>query len=217
MNHPSSVTDTDLRSAPLAILGRYFVYLCALALLCQMQYWSVLANPGTRFSELSFVELAQSGLLLVSLILLWRTRQLGTWPAGTALMFGWLLASLIREQDFQLDRLFDGLWQWLVAVVAIATVRHLWRQREQIAEECRSFFAWSGFGLFMGGFMATYVFSRLMGRSALWEAVLGEAYQYRIKSGVEETLELLGYALMFAACVELWLLARRRFKRMGRH
>ena len=70
----------------------------------------------------------------------------------------------------------------------------------------------SAFGLFMGGFFTVYVFSRLMGRHELWQAVLGNAYEYRIKSGVEESLELMGYLLMLYACIELWARARERHR-----
>ena len=57
--------------------------------------------------------------------------------------------------------------------------------------------------------LVTYVFSRLYGRSDFWEAILQEHYVRTFKDAAEEVVELLGYALILIAVIELTLLARR--------
>ncbi|MCM2131238.1 hypothetical protein [Larsenimonas rhizosphaerae] len=191
-------------------LVRYLGYLLLTALVCQGLYWSLLLEEIPRFSETSFVELAQTAALAASLACLWCARRKGLYSYGIPLLFGWLLASLVREQDAMLDSIIDDLWQWCVGLIALVTVTHTVRHRRRIARELGQFIQESAFGLFMGGFFTVYVFSRLMGRHELWQAVLGSAYEYRIKSGVEESLELMGYLLMLYACIELWARARER-------
>ncbi|MCM2973267.1 hypothetical protein [Larsenimonas suaedae] len=194
-------------------LARYLGYALILALICQLELWTLTVDAMPRFSETSFVEVAQSVALALSVVVLIWARRFPLYRQGVVLMAGWLLASLIREQDFLFDQMMDGLWQVLVAAVALPTLVYTWRQRATLAQECQRFFATQAFGLFMGGFLTTYVFSRLLGRKVVWQAVLGSDYAYRIKSGVEENIELLGYLLMLFACIELALQARRHFQK----
>ena len=66
------------------------------------------------------------------------------------------------------------------------------------------------FGLFAAGFLGTFAFSRLYGRSEMWEALLAERYVRVFKDAAEEVTELFGYTLLMFAMVELVLWIRRR-------
>ena len=211
MSDPLS-TPAERRQA-LNSLYRYVAYLFFIALICQCLYWDALPRAlENQFTESSFAEISQTVMLLVSLILLWKIRAMGVYRHGVVLMFALLLASLIREQDFMLDRVFDDLWQWLVTLVLLPAVVFLVRYRLHVLDECGRYMQQMSFGLFLGGFVTVYVFSRLMGRGIFWEAILKAQYIYEIKSTVEEGVETLGYALILLATVELWLWARRQVR-----
>ncbi|MFC0336553.1 hypothetical protein SAMN05421848_0860 [Kushneria avicenniae] len=204
------------RRRTLNSIYRYIGYLFFIALICQCMYWDALPRAlEDQFTEASFAEISQTFMLLASLILLWKIRAMGIYRHGTVLMFAFLLASLIREQDFMLDRIFDDLWQWLVTLVLLPAIVFLVRRRMRVLDECCQYMQQMSFGLFLGGFVTVYVFSRLMGRGIFWEAVLKAQYIYEIKSTVEEGVETLGYALMLLAIVELWFWARRQVAHAG--
>lgn len=209
--HGSTCSSPAERRQTLKSIYRYIGYLFFIALICQCMYWDALPRDlEHQFTEASFAEISQTFMLLGSLILLWKIRALGIYRHGTVLVFAFLLASLIREQDFMLDRVFDDLWQWLVTLVLVPAVVFLVRYRQNVLDECCRYMQQMSFGLFLAGFITVYVFSRLMGRGVFWEAVLKAQYIYEIKSTVEEGIETLGYALMLLAIVELWFWARHQ-------
>ncbi|REC94062.1 hypothetical protein [Kushneria indalinina] len=210
MSDPILSTPAERRQT-LNSIYRYVAYLFFIALICQCMYWDALPKAlDDQFTEASFAEISQSVMLILSLVLLWKVRAMGVYRHGTVLMFAFLLASLIREQDFLFDRVFDGLWQWLVTLVLVPALVYLIRHRHHVLDECCRYIQQMSFGLFLSGMLTLYVFSRLMGRGIFWEAIMKAQYIYEIKSTVEEGIETLGYALMLLAVVELWLWARRQ-------
>ena len=126
------------------------------------------------------------------------------------LMFGLLFASLIREQDVHLDtHVFDGAWQLLVSLTLLPILAAVIRRRRRFVAELAAYANSFSFGLFAAGFLTTYVFSRLYGRTEKWQALLQENYVRAFKDAAEEVVELFGYALLLIAVIELALLARR--------
>ncbi|MDO6789062.1 hypothetical protein Q4589_15880 [Cobetia marina] len=166
------------------------------------------------FSEASWTEHMQSTLLVLSAATMWLVHsRLPDLRTVSLLLFGLFAASLIREQDAMLDGMLgDGSWQILVSVVAIPVIIGVWRHRTRFVAEFEHFGRSFAFGLFGAGFLATYVFSRLYGRSEFWETLMGSAYLRSVKNAAEEVTELFGYTLMAIAVAEIVLLAIR----MGR-
>lgn len=199
---PISFTATCVRAT---------LYIIFIAGLAQGTYLEALHLHEVRFSERGFTELAQSALLaLVSALLLYTRQVLKVLPTVTLLMFGFVFASLIREQDAHLDtHVFDGAWQLLVALIILPSLYSVIRHRRAFAEQFAAYANSFSFGLFAAGFLTTYVFSRLYGRSEMWMSILGDQYDRAFKDAAEEVVELFGYALILIAVVELTLLARR--------
>lgn len=189
---------------------RATLYILFIAALAQGVYFEALHFPDVRFSEYGFTELAQSALLATAAALLIYTRQaLKGIPAVTLLLLGFVLASLIREQNHFLDTLVaQHVWKVLVALVLVPVLYKVIRQRRRFVEELSRYANSFSFGFFAAGVLTTYVFSRLYGRSALWEAVLEDRYVRTFKDAAEEVVELLGYALILIAVIELVILAR---------
>ncbi|WP_280569528.1 hypothetical protein [Chromohalobacter sp. 296-RDG] len=183
-----------------------------------MQLTMLDARSGVdKFSELSFTEFTQAILLLLNTLMMgYIYRRPGAIPHVSLLLGAFFLASFVRENDSWLDLYaFDGSWQVIVALIVLPTLFMVIRHRHAFAEEFKSIANSFGFGIFAAGFLTTYVFSRLYGRSAFWEAMLGDHFQRVIKDAAEEVTELAGYMLLFFACIELVLLVRRRFRHHG--
>jgi len=166
---------------------------------------------GPDFSEVSLTEFAQAALLFAcSAMMLYVRHRLRTLPTVGLLLWGFFAASFVRENDAWLDRfIFDGAWQLLVVVIVLPTLFIVIRRRHRFLSEFRQMANTLGFGLFASGFLITYVFSRLYGRSVFWQALMGDQYLYVVKSAAEEVTELAGYSLLLFACIEIVLLAKR--------
>ncbi|WP_188113737.1 hypothetical protein [Salinicola halimionae] len=164
-----------------------------------------------NFSETSLTEITQSILLLLCTTSMLIIRQRFKVLRTVSLLLGAFYAmSLVRENDLWLDSgIFDGAWECLVAMIALPTLAAVIRARRQFLEEFAQVSNSLGFGLFAAGFLVTYVFSRLYGRSELWHALMGEQYLRVIKDAAEEITELTGYSLLLFASLELLLMARR--------
>ncbi|QJQ94792.1 MULTISPECIES: hypothetical protein [Halomonadaceae] len=187
------------------------LYMLLIAALAQGAYIEALHFPEVSFTEYGFTELAQSALLLSASLLLLYTRQvLKVMPTLTLLMFAFVFSSLIREQDYWLDTyVARHTWKVLVALVVLPSLYWVIRHRRRFIEEFAHYSNSFSFGLFAAGVLVTYVFSRLYGRQDFWLAVLEESYVRTFKDAAEEVVELLGYALILIAVIELTLLARR--------
>lgn len=198
---------------------RATLYVLFIAALAQGVYFEALHLPDVRFSEYGFTELAQSALLATAAALLIYTRQaLKILPTVTLLLLGFVLASLIREQDYFLDvYMARHVWKVLVALVVIPTLYQVIRQHRRFVEELSRYANSFSFGFFAAGVLTTYVFSRLYGRSEMWEAVLEDNYVRTFKDAAEEVVELLGYALILIAIIELVILARHWARQRAQH
>ncbi|KAA0011694.1 hypothetical protein F0A17_10195 [Billgrantia pellis] len=194
-----------------ATCARATLYILLVAALLQGAYLEALYLDETRFTERGYTELTQSALLAsVSLLLIYTRQVLKAAPTLTLLLFAFAFSSLIREQDAWLDiYVAKHTWKVLVALVIVPTLYWVIQKRHQFLEEFAAYSNTFSFGLFASGFLVTYVFSRLYGRSEMWMAILGEHYQRTFKDAAEEITELLGYSLILIAAIELVLLARR--------
>ncbi|MBB3142849.1 hypothetical protein [Halomonas organivorans] len=198
-----------------ALCLRGLAYLLLIAALLQGVLYEANQLGVMRFSESGFTEIAQTLLLLGATALVLMTRRLDhQWPHVTLLLLGLLGASLIREQDAWLDAyVFDGAWELLVTLLVVPILLIVLRGRLSFAAELERYAATFSGGLFAAGFLATYVFSRLYGRSDLWQAILGEHYLRIVKDAAEEVTELFGCTLLLLAMLELWLMVKRRQRR----
>ena len=190
---------------------RATLYILLIAGIAQGVFYEALYLPDARFSERGFTELAQTTLLATaSALLLYVLLGLRELRLVALLIFGFLFASLIREQDALLDvHVFDGPWQLLVSLTVLPILFVVIRNRRAFVAEFAAYANSLSFGLFAAGFLTTYVFSRLYGRGDFWQAILQENYLRDFKSAAEEVVELFGYALLLIAMIELVLLARR--------
>ena len=119
----------------------------------------------------------------------------------------------VRESDSLLDAyVFDGAWQTVVGIIFVCVLVFLWGRFTLIYASLKEYSLQSSFGTFLAGFVIILAFSRLMGRSSFWQAVMGDSYVRLVKNIVEEGIETLGYTLILISAVELVIACRRRRK-----
>lgn len=177
-------------------------------------------NPFDRdilFTEYSYSQFGQSAALLVGIVaagVLLRRRVV---PQLGFLIIALLTCALVRESDSFFDYLADGLWQALVAIILIAVAVQLAAQRIAL----RTQVAWLGrhfsFGLMLAGFAIIMGFSRVFGRGVMWQEIMGDSYTKTIKYFAEESVELMGYAILTIGVVEFAVAASQRFRSAPTH
>lgn len=192
------------------VLTRFLLYNIALLDVAGIMIMD--ANSGTgRFGETSWVELTQLVMLAAAsclcLLLRWRS---DAYSVAALLLAGFLGASFIRECDAFLDTyVFDGCWQVMVFSLTGYVLWRTWKERLRFIIEMKTYLHSLSCGLFMSGFLTTYVFSRLVGRKVFWQALMGESYLRSIKDAAEECTELLGYTFLLFSVIELAIMAAR--------
>ena len=162
------------------------------------------SDQAHLFGEQSLLESLQVTLLFLTALCVYSAGYLnGRRGALETLLAGFASIALIRELDAALDHaFFDGAWQLLASLTAIAIIFALVRHRKELHSSISSFARQPSFGIMYAGFMTVFVFSRMMGRKVLWQTIMGDGYMRIVKTTVEESLELLGYTLIFIGAIE---------------
>jgi general stress protein CsbA len=194
---------------------RGFVYLFAVAGVAQLVslegYQSLTA---AEYSEQTLTEHMQDFMSFFSCMLFLYAARVDAKLNIAATLLGALLAMMfVRESDAVLDTyVFDGAWQTIVGMIFICVLVFLWGRFTSIYASLKEYSLQSSFGTFLAGFVTILAFSRLMGRSSFWQAVMGDSYMRIVKNIVEEGIETLGYTLILISAVELVIACRKRNK-----
>lgn len=188
-------------------LLRFFLY-CLLAVsLAEVIRYDALNSPlESRFSEESMTEIIQSILLVfASSTALYIYLAKGHYSMIALLFFCISACSFVREQDIYFEETF-GKTTWLYPVILILVFvgYKLARNFQVLISELKKYTNSYPFGIFLSGFITTYIFSRLFGRKIFWYAVMNEQYIRAVKNAAEEGLELYGYLLLLFAIAELF-------------
>ncbi len=187
-------------------LIRTIIYMLCLAAL--MSVVSIDASAGEdKFFEGSYTERAQEVIFLVLALGLFAiSYKLGQAITLARMFAGFFLLCFIRELDALLEQnVGTGTWQVLVTLVLVAMAYQAHKNWDQLMAEVRMHVESYSFGLFMAGFLTTFLFSRLIGNEELWMAIMEEGYRRNIKNAVEESVELLGDALLLFSGVEFFV------------
>jgi len=169
---------------------------------------------GLKFTELSWTEMTQQGLLLLSvlLILIFGTRSRER-RAISFLLGGLILCALTRELDHHFDRIIFVEWQTVALGVCILMCVAVYRFRDRLVENILELLFVGFNGIFISAFLCVMVFSRLIGLKVIWRSIFEvevlDLIQRNVKNAVEESAELFGYTLLFIASVEFVLYCRR--------
>ncbi len=187
---------------PLSVAIRLVIYSLLILAAAEMVRLDALFPMEEGFyGEISFTEFSQEFILLVLFILylVAGRRYPAIRPVANILSMVFL-ASFIREFNN-----FISWWFYLVLPVLLVMAGIFVRERKKIRPATIAFFSLPASAWFFSGFLLTFLFSRLMGRSALWQ-ILYDENSYRIaKAATEEGIELAGNCLMLISAVELFI------------
>ena len=194
---------------------RGFIYLLAvggIAQLISLEGYRVLNL--SQYSEQSLTEYMQDVMAFLSCMLfLYAARLDAKLKIASTLLAALLGMMFVRESDSLLDRyVFDGAWQTIVLLIFACVMVFLLGQFSKICASLKEYSLQVSFGIFLAGFVTLLAFSRLMGRSSFWQAVMGDSYIRVVKNIVEESIETFGYSLILIAAIELVLVCLRRKK-----
>ncbi len=195
--------------SPIFIVIRVIVYSLLMFGVAEAIFFDA-AHPMEEgyFGEITFTEIGQEIILFILFVFYlflgfkWRTIQ----PISNLVSLFFLI-SFIREFNF----LIEG-WIYPVMLVLVIAAWLLVRDFKKIKGATIQFFSVPASSWFFSGFLITYIFSRLFGRSEFWKLLYHDESYRLAKAASEEGLELLGNSIMFIAAIEftLFYLAENR-------
>ena len=126
-------------------------------------------------------------------------------------MAAFFLDMAIREADQLLDAaLGTTMWTWALTAVTLMFAAVTVRYAKTVYSGLRAMRKSRLFSLFTCGMALMLFVSQFLGRKAIWESI-GVANALQFGHFVEESVELFGYALMFAWTVRhAWRILCRR-------
>jgi len=187
---------------PIFIATRVIIYsLFIYALAEAIRFDALYPMEDGYFGEISRTEFSQEFILLVlvAFYLLLGKRYPPVQPVSNLVAL-FLLIGLIRELNFIIS-----WWFWPALLVLMAAIWLVWRDFTKLKSATQEFFAQPASSWFFAGFLITYIFSRLMGRSKFWLLMYDESNYRMAKAATEEGMELMGYGLMLISAVEFGL------------
>ncbi len=153
------------------------------------------------FGEITLTEMGQElFLFILSLFYLrlgFKYRAIQPVANIVSLFF---LISFIREFNFLIE-------PWIYPVLAVFAIIG-WlvvRDYKKIKQATILFFSQPASAWFFAGFLVTYIFSRLLGRSKFWLLLYNEDNYRLAKAASEEGVELLGNTIMLISVIEFYL------------
>ena len=197
----------------LQVVIRLFIY----ALILLADYFIIYLDILNRkVKEDSAIEIAQeSYLFIISVLLFYQAFKTPKYKSLTLVLGLFFSMHFVREFDFFLDMIFDGLWQ-IIAFSMLAVAIYIFvKSRKTIIDQVGKLKDNIATGLFLIGLTLLHVFSRLWGKSDNWKTLLQEKYMRVFKDLAEEGIELVAYSILLIATVELLLTLKRLNKQDG--
>jgi hypothetical protein len=156
---------------------------------------------GSYFGEATFVEITQEVLLFILFLfyIFIGFKRKGIQPVSNLLALFFLI-SFIREFNF-----LKPDWRYPALIVFGILIWLSVRDFKKIKQAAIEFFSVPASSWFLSGFLITYVFSRLMGRSKFWRLMYSEENYRLAKAATEESIELLGNTVMLIGAIEFLL------------
>ncbi len=153
------------------------------------------------FGEITLTEIFQEIILFVLFLfyLVFGYKYKPVQPVSNIVSLFFLM-SFIREFNFLVDH-----WIYPVMVVLGCIVWLVIRDFRKIKKATIAFFDQPASSWFFSGFLITYIFSRLFGRSKFWRLLYHDESYRLAKAATEEGLELLGNTIMLIAAIEFTL------------
>jgi hypothetical protein len=186
---------------------RFFAYVLIMTGLNYIfEYDATHSENSIKFTENSLTEIFQAIFVFISAVGFFlvgrKDKSLTPLMNLMALIF---ITSFIREFNNQID-----YWFYLALPFLLLFVFLLFTNFKKVIDSFARFIELKSSGIFFIGFLITYVFSRLFGRTSFWKALLEDDYIRTAKNVAEEGIELLGYSIILISVVELVVFVYRK-------
>lgn len=156
------------------------------------------------FAEVGPTEFSQTLLLLASTALFFsEARRCPDMRRALTLVGGLTGCMLIREQDYFLDMISHGCWKWPALTLAFGCLAFAASNLRDAVTGLARLIRWRHFPLLLAGLVIVLAYSRLFGTSMLWKTLLPDGDWRAAKNAMEESSELLGYALILTSALLL--------------
>lgn len=188
--------------APLAVALRVVIYSLLLFGVAEIVRLDALfPMEDGYYGEISFTEISQE-IILFTLFVLYMVmgRRYTSVQPVTNILSLFFLASFIREFNFLIE-----WWAYPVIPVILLALWLLVRNFKKLKDATVLFFSQPASVWFLSGFLITYIFSRLIGRSSFWRLLYDENTYRLAKAATEEGLELAGDVMMLVSAIEFFL------------
>ncbi len=185
--------------SPLFIAVRVVVYALLIFGIAEGIFFDA-AHPleDGYFGEITFTEIGQEFILFILfcfyMVLGFKWREIQPVSNLVSLFF---LMSFIREFNFLVDK-----WIFPVLVVFAFFFWLFIRDFKKIKAAAIRFFSVPASSWLLSGFLATYIFSRLMGRTKFWQLLYHDESYRLAKAATEEGIELMGNTIMLIGAIE---------------
>jgi hypothetical protein len=157
-----------------------------------------ITNTG-KFGENSWTEIMQESLLFITGLIFIAVgrydRELRTVAQLASIFF---FMALIREFNNQIT-----YWPYLEIPLIVLFLGLTYSNRTKLISSVLRLLNDRALAWLVIGFLVTFVFSRLFGRTVFWQTLLENDYNRWAKNAAEEGIELLGYTFLFIGGVEL--------------
>jgi hypothetical protein len=154
-----------------------------------------------KFGENSWTEIMQESILFITgLIFIAIGRYDKELNTVTNLASIFFFMALIREFNNQIT-----YWPWLEIPLIILFLGLTYYNRTKFISSILRILNHRALAWLVIGFLVTFVFSRLFGRTVFWQQLLENDYNRWAKNAAEEGIELLGYSFLFIGGVELFI------------
>jgi hypothetical protein len=157
------------------------------------------------FYEGHWVENLQMLLLALTAIIYGAIAKLSAKDHGVLAKAMALLAifAVVREGDAFWDRVIPVLgWELLGTVVFAVLVYVIVQGRQYFPRQVATFMGMRGMTLAWAGFMVAIPLAQIVAHGPLFQLIMGAEYMNTFKRMIEETLELVGYMMIFFSSVE---------------
>lgn len=152
------------------------------------------------FGEITLTEIGQEVILflLFGFYLVFGYKYKPVQPVANIVSLFFLI-SFFREFNFLINWVYPDLV--ILAIIIWLVVRDY----RKLKTATIKFFSQPASTWFFAGFLITYIFSRLMGRSEFWLVLYSEEHYRLAKAATEEGIELAGNTIMLISAIEFTL------------
>ena len=204
--HPPA-KEAQAKGLTLGLVIRFLIYLISPVILLEIYVQFAVAGYAHCLARenhvMEWLEFGWLMLMAVMLFLAGLKHVDQRWLFHTLLLLP--LIGGVRELDDVFEELlFDKAWIVVAGMLAVWFLASVFRRRKEFSSQAKALVRSRAFAFLISGLLV-FAFSQVFGQQVLWKAVMGEDYVRDAKRIIEETCELLAYALLLIGSLECWL------------